>query len=260
MLVIDAFLFYNELELLTYRFNVLNDHVDYFVLIESTHTFNGVEKPLIFKENKALFSQFLNKIIHVVISDSPHPFTVSDGRQWENETFQREVGIKRGLAKVPGCQDSDFVICSDLDEIINPVVIQNLRDGRISSETNTLEMDMYYYNLNTYMGKWTAPAFLTVRHAQMNSHRFQPTEQIISNGGWHLSYFGDAEFIRNKINHFSHQELNTDEFTNIEHINESIKTAGDLFKRREVVMQKISIKNNTNLPPRLDLLLQFCLD
>jgi beta-1,4-mannosyl-glycoprotein beta-1,4-N-acetylglucosaminyltransferase len=48
MQIIDCFIFYNELELLTYRLNLLNNIVDYFVIVESTHTFTGKEKKTIF--------------------------------------------------------------------------------------------------------------------------------------------------------------------------------------------------------------------
>ncbi len=36
---------------------------------------------------------------------------------------------------------------------------------------------------------------------------------IIKNAGWHLSYFGDAKFISNKLQNFTHQEHNTVEMT-----------------------------------------------
>ncbi len=49
--IYDAFNFFNELELLDIRLNVLNDHVDYFVLVESTLTHSGLPKEL-FYENK----------------------------------------------------------------------------------------------------------------------------------------------------------------------------------------------------------------
>ena len=45
--IIDCFIFYNELDLLEYRLNILNDVVDYFVIVESTHTFVGKEKVLL---------------------------------------------------------------------------------------------------------------------------------------------------------------------------------------------------------------------
>ena len=65
MKIIDCFIFYNELDLLTYRLNLLNNIVDYFIIVESTHTFIGKEKICFFSENKHLFENFTNKIIHI---------------------------------------------------------------------------------------------------------------------------------------------------------------------------------------------------
>jgi hypothetical protein len=52
MKIIDCFTFYNELDLLNYRLNILNNVVDYFIIVESTHTHVGKEKNLIYEENK----------------------------------------------------------------------------------------------------------------------------------------------------------------------------------------------------------------
>ena len=48
--IIDCFTFYNEFEMLTYRLNVLNDLVDYFILVEANQTFTGCKKLLFFKK------------------------------------------------------------------------------------------------------------------------------------------------------------------------------------------------------------------
>ena len=55
MKIIDCFLFYNEIDLLNYRMNILNDVVDYFVIVESKYTFAGKEKKIYLEENKHLF-------------------------------------------------------------------------------------------------------------------------------------------------------------------------------------------------------------
>ena len=60
--IYDCFLFFNELELLEIRLNVLNDVVDYFVLVESTKTFTNHDKPLHYQENKEKFKDFNDKI------------------------------------------------------------------------------------------------------------------------------------------------------------------------------------------------------
>ena len=54
MKIYDAFLFYNELDLLEIRLNILKDKVDYFIIGEAVQCFNGNAKPLYFEENKEL--------------------------------------------------------------------------------------------------------------------------------------------------------------------------------------------------------------
>ena len=92
MKIIDCFIFYNEMDLLTYRLNILNDVVDFFVIVEATRTFIGKEKPLFYNENKHLFEKFHDKIIHIIVDDFPYKYpsiNIARGDQWENERFQR---------------------------------------------------------------------------------------------------------------------------------------------------------------------------
>ena len=70
---------------------------------------------------------------------------------------------------------------------------------------------------------------------------------ILNNGGWHLSYFGDSKFISNKIKNFSHQEYNSDQYTNEENISMRVNSGKDLFGR-SINFQHISIDQNKNLP------------
>ena len=50
MKVFDSFRFFNELDLLEIRFNLLYDYVDYFVITECPYTIMGDEKPLLLGE------------------------------------------------------------------------------------------------------------------------------------------------------------------------------------------------------------------
>lgn len=52
MKLVDCFIFYNELDMLAYRLNVLHSIVDWFVLVESRHTFTGKEKECYYEQNK----------------------------------------------------------------------------------------------------------------------------------------------------------------------------------------------------------------
>ena len=61
MTIFDTFTFYNELDLLTYRLNLLNNYVDYFVLVEATHTHVGKEKNLFYRS----FGKFKHIVVFV---------------------------------------------------------------------------------------------------------------------------------------------------------------------------------------------------
>ena len=67
MKVFDVFLFFNELDLLEIRLNMLYPFIDYFVINEATQTFFGSDKPLYYLENKERFRKFEDKIIHNII-------------------------------------------------------------------------------------------------------------------------------------------------------------------------------------------------
>jgi beta-1,4-mannosyl-glycoprotein beta-1,4-N-acetylglucosaminyltransferase len=219
-----------------------------------------VPKPLFFQEAKQRFAPFLHKIIHVIIDDFPHKEPVADGRQWENERFQRETGVVRGLSVIPNLSDEDLVVHSDLDEIVNPNLLKSVRAGRTMHDCNTLEMDMYYYNLTTYVSAWNYPAIVKVRQAKQNSCRGIGGVNTIQNAGWHLSYFGDADFVRNKIMHFAHQEFNHPTYTDRNNIEDAIKSGKDIYGREGFSVQRICMRDNVRVPPRLDLLVQFCVD
>ena len=62
MRIFDSFIFFNELDLLEMRLNILNDVVDYFVLTESPWTVSGNSKPLYYQENKDRFEK-LNSFV-----------------------------------------------------------------------------------------------------------------------------------------------------------------------------------------------------
>ena len=102
-MIYDTFIFFNELDLLTIRLNILDGAVDKFVLVESTKTFQGTNKPLFFNENKEKYLKFSKKIIHIIVDDMP-----TRASAWEREYFQRD-GILRGLSK---CSNSDLIIIS----------------------------------------------------------------------------------------------------------------------------------------------------
>jgi len=256
--IVDCFIFYNEVDLLTYRLNILNDVVDYFIIVESTHTHVGKEKALIFNENKCLFEKFNNKIIHIIVDDFPFKYpniNISKSEQWVNEHFQRDQ-IKRGLDRLE-LNNEDVITITDLDEIPDPNTLLRIKNNEIKIDINILIMEMYYYNLNSKLQEqWIHAKILSFQKynelsISCNSIRFYNNCSIIYNGGWHLSYFGDSNFIKNKIENFTHQEYNNDYYTNIEKIEQRVSNFTDLYDRNSINM-KLSIKDNNYLPPEYE--------
>jgi beta-1,4-mannosyl-glycoprotein beta-1,4-N-acetylglucosaminyltransferase len=92
-MIYDCFTFFNELDILEIRLNILKNVVDKFVLVEATRTHQGKEKPLYFSENKARYKEFEDKIIHIVIDEYP-PY---EGKSaWVLERYQRDMIAKDG--------------------------------------------------------------------------------------------------------------------------------------------------------------------
>jgi beta-1,4-mannosyl-glycoprotein beta-1,4-N-acetylglucosaminyltransferase len=271
--VVDGFIFYNELELLSYRLKVLNDLVDYFIIVESTHTFVGKEKPLFFRDNAAQYAEYSHKIIHIIADDMPyiHPnINIGAGQQWKNEERQRDA-IAAGFAKVSGelCA-SDILMITDLDEIPDPNTVRRIKYGGgdgaggdapsliANLGISILEMDLYYYNLHVrYTDKCDWPKILTYKtYQELNQScsliRWITNCPRIAEGGWHLSYFGDYEFMKNKTENWSHQELNNSDTTDIANIADRVNRGVDLYNRSCVSFHKILIKDNKYLPVDYD--------
>jgi beta-1,4-mannosyl-glycoprotein beta-1,4-N-acetylglucosaminyltransferase len=245
--IVDGFIFYNELALLEYRLNVLDSVVDHFVLVESRQTFTGKEKPLFFNDNKERFKKWLPKIIHIIV-DLPHK-----NDAWANESIQRNA-IQQGISAIELSKD-DLIIISDVDEILDPNTLLSQKID-FTIDCSSVEMDMYYYNIEHKLGDpWRHVKLMTagyLGHKTPDGIRRSNPNRVIKKGGWHLSYFGSAEFIRNKIQHFSHQEFNTEDITNTQHINEQIQKGGDVFHRPGFIIHTIKKEDNSYLPPHIE--------
>lgn len=62
IMIYDCFPFFNELDVLEIRLNVLYDTVDYFVITEADKTHTGRHKEYIFEQNKDRFANFWTKL------------------------------------------------------------------------------------------------------------------------------------------------------------------------------------------------------
>ncbi len=256
MKVIDCFGFYNELKMLKFRLTEHNDFVDTFILVESTKTYGGNTKPLYFQENKHLFTEFLHKIIHVVVEDMPDHDAPNIA--WLRETHQRRC-IHRGIEQLT-LDDKDIILISDLDEIFNHEYVQALKQLNQPFALH-LNFVTYYYDLEHLCDEIdTAVRALTYDNYKLLGSRPDILRcafifQQVHNAGWHFSYFGDAKFIQNKLINAAHQEYNKSKFLNIDEIQECITSGKDICHRDGYTIHHIPLEKNTSLPRNYKMLL-----
>ncbi|HPE84648.1 MAG TPA: hypothetical protein PLO43_00510 [Chlamydiales bacterium] len=212
--IYDCFLFFNELEMLDIRFAELYDQVDHFVLVESTETFQGNPKPLIFAENKERFGPYLDKIIHVTINEH---YETTD--PWQREYYQRNQ-IMRGLKD---CNKHDIIIVSDADEILKQSKIKELAPNLEKNQILSCQQKMYLFYLDRptrYL--WNGSMVTTYGQLQRTKpyalrkmrnlkksklKRFSIRKaQSLKDMGWHFNSLGGYERYLKKLAAFSHTE------------------------------------------------------
>jgi len=224
-LVYDCFPFFNELDLLEIRLNELNDVVDKFVIVEAKQRQSDCkEKPLNFLANRERFAKFEDKIIYITTN------LPIEGDAWTRERFQRDE-ILKGLIN---CKDNDVIIISDADEIPNAETIRRyqLKDG-----LKYLDLNLYYYFLNGYVGRWDQSKILPFRLAKAMTPcqiRYTPCNPIY-NAGWHFSYLGGIDKIIEKIEAFAHQEYNNDKIKNKEELLRRVLAGEDIYGRGDKI-------------------------
>jgi len=252
MKIYDCFSYLDEDFLLDLRLNILDNLVDYFVIVESNKTWQNNYKKLRFDKNK--FKKFQNKIIYVPVTDMP------DGpNPWDREHFQRNC-ITRGLTKA---EDEDLVIVSDLDEIPNP---SKIREFNSKNKFAGFNQRFFYYKLNmlnksepNWMGSricvnkyLKSPQWL--RGLKFKKRPFWRIDKInlnniIEDGGWHFSNLKSPEQLLYKYQNMCETNDNfvfkrsiEKKYLNVEMIKMNIDKGKDIIGRKNTY-EKIEIDN-----------------
>lgn len=219
----DIFTFNNELDMLELRLNLLNDHVDKFVIVEATEKFSGLPKDLNYRANKERYKKFHDKIIYHVVWDTPMGFddrnsnpkymelaNTSDNvtREhvcWLKEFYQKE-SIKTALAYL---NDDDICYVSDIDEIWDFNQKFDIEDDKIY-KFNIDYCYIEYLNLRTNED-WTyftgpiVTKYKNIKNECLNHLRtyrkMKDRYTYIANGGWHFNALGG---LTKKVHDYSH--------------------------------------------------------
>lgn len=281
MKIYDCFLFFNELDLLELRLQMLSEYVDYFIIVESAQTFQGEEKDFIFEKNKNRFATYSNKIIYYkidkyslnfehlpfiqepkniddqilnriykFIDDCPH-FDKKKEYWWGNDFYQREC-IWRALA-LASPNKNDLILISDLDEIPNIEIIEKIITKITPSSLFCLKQHEFCYFINYYHNSnWLGTCcflYENFSEVSLNAIRFSAKRdeglfpQIERNAGWHFTSLGNVDSIKKKISAWGHKEFNTNFI--LKSIEFNVKHGYDIFRRPGFgKLQYLDIDNN----------------
>ena len=253
MRIYDCFSYWDEDILLDLRLNILDEYVDYFVIVEGNRTWQNNYKKLRFDINK--FAKFKHKIIYVPVEDMP------DGRNpYLRENFQRNA-INRGLKNA---QDDDIIIISDLDEIPNPKKINNFKKKMRYAVFKQLH---FYYKLNLHSQKnpyWfgsricikkylKSPQWL--RDLKFKKRPFWRIDKlrlnnIIVDGGWHFCNLKNPAELLYKYQNLCEtddpvvfNEKIEEKYLNEAEIKKRVELGQDIIGREETY-KKIEIDHN----------------
>tara|TARA_Y100000816_G_scaffold288321_1_gene272675 strand:+ start:2498 stop:3367 length:870 start_codon:yes stop_codon:yes gene_type:complete len=242
-------MYFDEELVLDLRLNILNEYVDYFVIVESKYTHKGEYRNLRFDKQK--FKKFEKKIIYLIYDE--HPKEIENIFNNDNDDEKSRKYILNALRRensqrnfilngLKAAEKNDYILISDVDEIPNLV---NTQLNNIKEKIIFFKQDMFYYKFNLKLPnlKWTgtkackkkylkSPQWL--RNIKDKKYPFYRLDiyfsnnkyndvKIISDGGWHFSNIKTAEQIEHKLkSYLHHREFDLNPMSK-EQINETIE-------------------------------------
>jgi len=249
-MIYDCFSYWDEDLLLDLRLNILNDHVDFFVIAEGNKTWQNNPKKLCFDINK--FYKFKDKIIYVPVTDLP------EGKDpYLRENYQRN-SILKGLET---SKDDDLILISDLDEIPS---LEALKHFKKEMRFAVFKQKHFYYKFNLqsldepywYGSRICVKKYLKtpqwLRDLKFKKRPFWRIDKlrlnnIIDDGGWHFCNLKKPEQLLYKYKnlcetddpvHFN--EKIDEKYLSVESINKMINEKKDIIGRGQN-FKKISL-------------------
>ena len=225
MKIIDCTTYYSEDLMLDIRFNILNEFVDKFIIVESKFSHSGEQKKLNFDINK--FQKFKDKIEYLIIENEPDGII-------ENIENSSEIKRKNSLLRIEqsydfimnaldDVDDSDLVCLSDNDEIPN---FNSEYFKKSNNDIFIFKQLFFYYKFNLFYDlipwygtkacrKKKLLSFSWLRNLKNKKYPFWRVDtlfsnlkhmnlQIVEDGGWHFTNIKTAKDIYTKLSNFGH--------------------------------------------------------
>ena len=224
MRIIDCTTYYSEDLMLDVRFNILNEHVDKFIITESKFSHSGKEKKLNFDVNN--FPKFKDKIQYLVIENEPSGIdkdNVSSSVKRMNSLLRINQSYDFMMNAIKDASDDDLICISDNDEIPN---LNSESFKNSNKDIFIFKQLFFYYKFNLFYDlmpwygtkacrkkKLVSLSWLkNLKNREYPIWRldtfFSKTKQtnleIIENGGWHFTNLKTAQEIYTKLSNFGH--------------------------------------------------------
>ena len=227
--IIDCFLFYNELDMLEFRLTELNEHVDYFIILDSDFDFAGNKKDSMFESNKNRFDSWKEKIIRI---DCPE-LTIELFNQINTEKYPQYKNLSTDIINkdiiifymmiklietLPQLEldFEDIIMFSDIDEIpdfttldlIDDYLLFNsiiLRQKRFFWTTKYIDKDLSFgTSCHQYTKISRNPLVLDHFYKLKSNKKF--SNNTFLDSGWHFSHFEDLGNLHKKLELINNRE------------------------------------------------------
>ena len=224
MKIIDCTTYYSEDLMLDIRFNILNQFVDKFIIVEATHSHSGEKKTLNFNINN--FQKFKDKIEYLIIENEPEGIIKNaedSSIKRMNSLLRIEQSYNYILNALETVSEDDLICLSDNDEIPN-LESKFFKDSK--KDVFIFKQLFFYYKFNLFYD--LMPWFGTkackkkklislswLRNLKNKKYPWwridtyfsktkQTNIQIVDDGGWHFTNLKTAEEIHKKLSNFGH--------------------------------------------------------
>tara|TARA_B100000780_G_C21071437_1_gene431162 strand:- start:308 stop:1177 length:870 start_codon:yes stop_codon:yes gene_type:complete len=223
-------MYFDEEQILELRLNVLDEKVDFFVIVESIYNHRGDKRDLLFNKNK--FLKFSKKIIYLVSEQIPKNVELineSDDKKEKDRKYimnaiYRENAQRNLISKgIKNAGKDDLIMISDVDEIPK---LESLDLKSIKDEIFIFKQHMFHYKYNLVLPnfKWTgtkaikkknliSPQWLrNIKDKKYSYYRIDTifskkkytNLKIINDGGWHFTNIKTPKMIRHKFKSYLH--------------------------------------------------------
>ena len=254
MKIFDCTTFFDENLMLEVRFNILNKHVDKFIVAEAMYSHSGEKKKLNFDIKK--FNEFKKKIVYLVVENEPNQILYEEEN---NIKFEKKSNMRmNSILRIAHQRDSlldclneadneDYIFYSDNNAIPN---FDHFNFNENSNKIFIFKQKLFYYKFNLYCDRvhWfgtkgckkkNLKSFSWLREVKAKKYPFYRIDTVISktkyqnvniinDGGWHFSQLKTPKDIEIKL-------LNQEHHDEYRVAKNKLPDVADLVKRKTIV-------------------------